>query len=196
MRKQFAKRWPVLICDLWRLSRSNSRIYYLSTRVRSRLISQRTGLINHLRALLSEYGVILPQGITHIRRHLRPILDDTDNELTSVLREVLYELLDEFLRLDEGVKALDQKLKEVCTHSEACKRLLDIPSIGPITASALVSSIGDIHQFKNARHLSTWLGLVPRQHSSRSKQTLLGISNRGRYIFTKASHPWRQSRSL
>jgi transposase len=148
-------------------------------RVRSRLISQRTALVNHVRALLSEYGVILPQGITHIRSHLRPILGDTDNELTSILREVLYELLDEFLRLDERVKALDHKLKGVCTQSDACKRLLDIPGIGPITASALVSSIGDIHQFKNARHLSAWLGLVPKQHSSGSKQTLLGISKRG-----------------
>jgi transposase len=90
---------------------------------------------------------------------------DTDNEITSILREVLYELLDEFLRLDERVKALDHKLKGVCTQSDACKRLLDIPGIGPITASALVSSIGDIHQFKNARHLSAWLGLVPKQHS-------------------------------
>lgn len=148
-------------------------------RVRSRLVSQRTALVNHVRALLSEYGIVIPQGITHIRCHLRPILGDTDNEITSILREVLYELLDEFLRLDERVKALDHKLKEVCTQSDACKRLLDIPGIGPITASALVSSIGDIHQFKNARHLSAWLGLVPKQHSSGSKQTLLGISKRG-----------------
>ena len=87
-------------------------------------------------------------------------------------RPVLYELL------DERIKALDHKLKGVCTQSDACKRLLDIPG-GPITASALVSSIGDIHQFKNARHLSAWLGLVPKQHSSGSKQTLLGISKRG-----------------
>lgn len=148
-------------------------------RVRSRLVCQRTALVNHVRALLSEYGIVLPQGITHIRTQLRPILADTDNEITSILREVLYELLDEFLRLDERVKALDHKLKGVCTQSDACKRLLDIPGIGPITASALVSSIGDIHQFKNARHLSAWLGLVPKQHSSGSKQTLLGISKRG-----------------
>ena len=148
-------------------------------RVRSRLVSQRTALVNHVRALLSEYGVILPQGITHIRRHLRSILEDTENELTAILRDVLYELLDEFLRLDERVKTLDIKLKEVCIHSEPCTRLLEIPGVGPITASALVSSIGDIHQFKNARHLSAWLGLVPKQHSSGSKQTLLGISKRG-----------------
>lgn len=148
-------------------------------RVRSRLVSQRTALVNHVRALLSEYGIVLPQGITHIRTHLRPILVDTDNEITSILREVLYELLDEFLRLDERVKTLDHKLKGVCTQSDVCKRLLDIPGIGPITASALVSSIGDIHQFKNARHLSAWLGLVPKQHSSGFKQTLLGISKRG-----------------
>jgi transposase len=134
--------------------------------------------VNHVRALLSEYGVILPQGITHIRRHLRSILEDTENELTAIVRDVLYELLDEFLRLDERVKTLDIKLNEVCLRSVACTRLLEIPG-GPITASALVSSIGDIHQFKNARHLSAWLGLVPKQHSSGSKQTLLGISKRG-----------------
>lgn len=148
-------------------------------RMRSRLVSQRTGLVNHIRGILLEYGLVLPQGITQVRKNLRPLLEDRNTILPLMIRELIHELMDELILLDNRITQFDQRIKKICAMSEVCQRLIQVPGIGPMSATALVATIGDISYFKNGRHLSAWLGLVPRQSSSGNKQVLLGISKRG-----------------
>lgn len=148
-------------------------------RMRSRLVDQRTALVNTIRGILTEYGVVFPQGITHVRRHLRSTLEDIDNPLTLMIRDLMQDLMGEFIALDQKITKFDHRLNTLSKESDVCQRLLTIPGIGPMTATALVGAIGDISVFKSGRHLSAWLGLVPRQSSSGNKTVLLGISKRG-----------------
>ncbi len=161
-------------------------------RIRSQLVARRTAQANQIRGLLMEYGIIIPQGIKCIRKNLPDILEDGENLLTTIFREQLSALYDEMVHLDERVDSLELSLKRVCNQNEDCKRLLTIPGIGLMTATALIAAIGDIGAFKSARELAAWLGLVPRQHSTGGKPTLLGISKRGdSYLRTLLIHGGR-----
>lgn len=161
-------------------------------RIRSQTVARRTALANQIRGLLMEYGIVVPKGISYIRKEIPLILEDAKNELTSLFRELLSELYDEMVHLDERVKTLEGKLDMVCRQNEACKRLLTIPGVGLLTATALVASIGDIKAFQSGRELAAWIGLVPRQHSTGGKPTLLGISKRGDgYLRTLLIHGGR-----
>ena len=96
------------------------------------------------------------------------------------------------VHLDERIKTLENKLEALCTQNEDCQRLLGIPGVGLLSATAMVASIGDIRAFKNGRELAAWLGLVPKQHSTGGKPTLLGISKRGdTYLRTLLIHGGR-----
>jgi transposase len=107
------------------------------------------------------------------------ILEDAQNGLSGMSRELFARLLAHFRHLDAQVQALEAQIKAWHKEDEASRRLEQIPGIGPLSASALVASIGDARNFKNGRQLSAWLGLVPEQDSSGGKPTLLGISKRG-----------------
>jgi len=158
-------------------------------RIRSQAIKQRTALANQIRGLLGEYGLVIPLGIASVRRQLPEMLEATDNELTVLGRELLSELLQELLMLDKRVKRFDDKIKVVMKHSDAYRRLLTIPGVGPLIASALLMTVGDGTVFKNGRHMAAYLGLVPKQHSSGGKDRLLGISKRGdRYLRSLLVH--------
>jgi transposase len=148
-------------------------------RIRQRLVKNRTALANQIRGFLGEYGIVIPQGIHHVRANLIPLLDLHKDILTPIIIRSLKELYEEMVLLDEKIKAKDLEMVEICKENDVCKRLMTIRGVGPITASALVSTIGDISVFKNGRELAAWLGLVPRQHSSGNKQVLLGITKRG-----------------
>ena len=148
-------------------------------RIRSQAVAKRTAQANQIRGLLMEYGVILPKGISYVRKEIPFILEDADNELTVMFRELLASLYEEMVHLDRRIETLEVKLKALCTQSEDCQRLLTIPGVGLLTATAMVAAIGDVSVFKNGRELAAWLGLVPRQHSTGGKPTLLGISKRG-----------------
>jgi transposase len=161
-------------------------------RVRSQAVARRTAQANQIRGLLMEYGLIIPQGISYVRKSIPLILEDGDNELTVIFRELLSTLYDEMVHLDARIKALEITLESLCAHSEDCQRLLSIPGVGLLSATAMVASIGDISVFKNGRELAAWLGLVPRQHSTGGKPTLLGISKRGdTYLRTLLIHGGR-----
>jgi transposase len=158
-------------------------------RVRGRLIKQRTALVNQIRGLLGEYGLIMAQGVAALRRQLPLYLEDASNELTPVSREVFADLYEHLLTVDEQIKVYDQKIRILVKNTDACQRLLDVPGIGPIVATALVMALGDAQVFKNGRHMAAYLGLVPRQHSSGGKDRLLGISKRGdRYVRSLLIH--------
>ncbi len=148
-------------------------------RVRSMVIAHRTALINQIRGLLMEYGIIIPKGASQVRSHLPDILADPANGLTAEMRELLIGLSSELLHLDERVGKHDANIKVIAEHHPVCLVLLAIPGIGPMIATALVAAVGDPSVFKNGREMAAWLGLVPRQHSTGGKDRLLGISKRG-----------------
>jgi len=161
-------------------------------RIRSQAVARRTAQANQIRGLLMEYGVVIPKGISYVRKEIPCILEDATNELTFVFRELLNELYDEMVHLDKRIKMLEDKLEIICRENKNCQRLLTIPGVGLLSATAMVAAISDISVFKNGRELAAWLGLVPRQHSTGGKPTLLGISKRGdTYLRTLLIHGGR-----
>ena len=148
-------------------------------RIRQRVVQQRTALINQIRGQLLEYGIAIPTGISQVRSQLAGILEDGENELTPFARALFDSLRQELYSVDDRVKALDKKVKQLANEHPICQRLMDIPGVGPMIATALISAIGNASNFKNGRELSAWLGLVPKQHSTGGQQRLLGISKRG-----------------
>lgn len=158
-------------------------------RARQGFVKARTAQANQLRGLLAEHGIIIPKGIAHIGKHLPEILEEYENGLPGTFRQLLERLGDHLKALDRQVQELEVQLQSWHRENVASKKLAQIPGIGPITASALIASVGDAKSFKNGRQLAAWLGLVPRQHSSGGKQTLLGISKRGdSYLRTLLIH--------
>ncbi len=148
-------------------------------RIRSRLVKNRTALINEIRGLNLEYGITIFQGALKVKKALLSIIDDSSNELTSSSRELMRELYDELVEIECRLKKIELKVKVICKENNACQRILKIPGIGELTATAIIAAVPDPNEFKNGRHMSAWLGLVPRQSSSGNKQVLLGISKRG-----------------
>jgi len=148
-------------------------------RVRCRLVSSRTQLGNQIRGLLSEYGIVLPEHVSQLRRGLPLIIEDAANELTAFSRRLFASLYDELLSLEEKIEAIDEQIRAVYQGNEACQRIAAVEGIGPLIATALVAAMSDGKIFKNGRQFAAWLGLVPRQHSSGGKARLLGISKRG-----------------
>jgi transposase len=152
-------------------------------------VKGRTAQANQIRGLLAEYGIVIPVGINNIAKRLPDILEDGENDLPGVFRQLLQRLGDHLKELDRQVDELSGQIQLWHKENELSLKLADIPGIGPITASALVASIGDAKSFENGRQLAAWLGLVPRQHSTGGKQTLLGISKRGdTYLRTLLIH--------
>ena len=148
-------------------------------RVRQRQVQQRTALVNQIRGQLLEYGIAIPKGISQVRSQLAGILEDGENELTPWARAIFHALRHELYALDDKIKQADKQVKQLATEHPVCQRLMVIPGVGPMIATALVSAIGDANNFKNGRELSAWLGLVPKQYSTGGQQQLLGISKRG-----------------
>lgn len=158
-------------------------------RVRTLLVRQRTAKANEIRGLLGEYGIVVGQRIERLRRALAVLVEDTEHGLSDTLRTVLTGLHEDLMYLDDRVAQLDQAIERSAKHEPMARRLQQIPGIGPITATALVASVGDARQFRRARDMAAWLGLVPSQHSSGGKEKLLGISKRGdTYLRTLLIH--------
>ena len=148
-------------------------------RVRERLVKNRTALVNQIRGLLVEYGIVIPQGIYRLRKQLPRILEDADNGLTMDFRDVLQSLSIELSDLDVRIAEATQRIIRQSRTREACLRLQAIDGVGPLTATALEAALGTGHCFRTGRQVSAWLGLVPRQHSSGGKTRLGGITKRG-----------------
>jgi transposase len=152
-------------------------------RVRERLMGARTALINEMRGLLAEYGIVLPKGAQAFRKAVVGKLEAEQAKLTSLSQEMFQRLFEELGKVEAEVAYYDEKLLSLAEVHPECQRLLTIPGIGPITATALIAAVGDVRVFQNGRHFSAWLGLVPKQHSTGGQTRLLGISKRGdRYL--------------
>ena len=148
-------------------------------RVRDRLVSARTRLICQMRAFCLEYGIPIRQGAGVFKVDLPRVLGDETNELSAAMRRLLTELWEEFREVEARVARITREIEALADRDETARRLASIPGIGPLGATALLAAVGDARQFRKARDLAAWLGLVPRQHSTGGKPTLLGISKRG-----------------
>ncbi len=158
-------------------------------RARQGFIKARTAQANQIRGLLAEYGLIIPQGISHIPKQVPEIIEDGENDLPGSFRVLIARLVDHLKELDRQVGELETEIQRWHRDNAASQKLAKIPGVGPLTATAMVASIGDARHFKNGRQLAAWLGIVPRQHSTGGKATLLGISKRGdTYLRTLLIH--------
>lgn len=158
-------------------------------RVRQGYVKSRTAQGNQIRGLLAEFGLIIPQGLNSICKRVPELIEDATNELNGSMRQLIQALVAHLKELDRLVKELEGQIKVWHRSSAASCKLEKVPGIGPITASALAASVGDARTFSSGRQLAAWLGLVPKQHSSGGKPTLLGISKRGdSYLRTLLIH--------
>lgn len=149
----------------------------------------RTAQANQIRGLLSEFGIVIPQGISAIAKRIPEILEDGENELPGAMRQLIDRLTVNLKEMDRQVKELEAQIQRWHRENDDSRKIAEIAGIGPITASAMVATVGDAREFKNGRQMAAWLGLVPRQNSSGGKQNLLGISKRGdTYLRTLLIH--------
>lgn len=146
---------------------------------RRQLVRQRVAVSNHIRAVLVEYGICLPQGVKVVSRRLPGLLEDGENELPVLTRHLLAELKAEHDQLMDREQRLETQLKAWHGSNEQSQRLEEIPGIGVLTATALTATVTDGKGFRSGRQLAAYLGLVPRQDSTGGKVRLLGISKRG-----------------
>jgi transposase len=160
----------------------------LSHRARELVIKQRTAQANQIRGLLAEFGIVIALGISHIRE-MTEILENNKLKLTVKSETIFKRLYEQFKVYDEQVKVYDKEIQQQADSDPMCLEIQKIEGVGPLTASAMVASIGDASVFNNGREVSAWLGLVPKQHSSGNKVRLGGISKRGdRYLRTLLIH--------
>jgi transposase len=156
-------------------------------RARQLVVAERTAVVNQTRGLLAEYGLIVPTGVGALRRAWATVLESP--EIPVLAREVFADLADRLRGLDERLAAYDRRVEQLARQTEPAQRLLQVPGVGPVTATALVATVGDARAFRNGRQLAAWLGLVPRQHSSGGTRRLGRITKRGDvYIRTLLIH--------
>ena len=161
-------------------------------RVRERWVVRRTAVINQMRGLLLERGITIRKGRQHIETALPLILEDPDNKLSGALRVLLTQLQIEMQYLHRQIEESDKLIVRIAGDLDACRRLVAIPGIGPLTATATIAAIGNGAAFKKGRGFAAWLGVVPGEYSTGGKQTLTGTSRRGnkylRKLFVQGAH--------
>src|SRR5580693_4290678 len=154
-------------------------------RVRERLVSQRTGIINQIRAFLLERGIAVRQGQRFLRAELPRILATPPDVLSPRMVRIIEGLAKDWRRLDERIDYLSDEIEAVARQDAGCERLMSVPGIGPIISSATVAAIGTGDVFSKGRDFAAWLGLVPKQMSTGDRTILGKISKRGnRYLRT------------
>jgi len=152
-------------------------------RVRERLVSQRTGIINQIRAFLLERGIAVRQGLHFLRAELPGILAKCPDVLSPRMVHLIEDLATDWRRLDERIEGLSDEIGALARHDKGCERLMTVPGIGPIISSAIVAAIGTGDVFSKGRDFGAWLGLVPKQISTGDRTILGPISRRGnRYL--------------
>jgi transposase len=148
-------------------------------RVREGLMKERIALINRIRGSLSEYGIVIAKNVSNLRRELPGILEDAENDLTVLARQIFNELYDDLSTREERIAHVERSIRMLGSQHEVVRRLETVPGIGYLSATALFGTVGDAKQYRNGRQLAAWMGLVPRQFSSGGKHRLFGITKRG-----------------
>lgn len=158
-------------------------------RVRERLKAQRTGLLNLMRGVLREFGVVIPMGAAQVKPAVRDALEDAENLLPMPLRETLHGLLEQLDALTTMMQTIEQHLAAFAKRDADSLRHQQAPGVGVLTATAIAASAGDLQRFVSGRHFSAWLGLTPREHSSGKLRKLGSITKRGdAYLRTLLIH--------
>jgi transposase len=148
-------------------------------RARQGLVKARTAQTNQIRGFLAEFGIVMPKGITAVFNRVPEILEEAENGIPGTLRNLLQRLTEHLKELDKKVDELETEINHWHLNNENSRKLAAIPGIGPLTASAIIATVGKASDFKSGRQMAAWFGLVPKQNSSGGKQNLLSISKRG-----------------
>jgi transposase len=148
-------------------------------RVRERVVGERTALMNQARGLLAEFGITVPQGVDRLRKALPDILEDSDNGLPDLAREIIADLGEQLREVDQRIKGYDLRIRQLANTMPQAKRLMAVDGVGPVIATALIATAGDARLFDNGRQFAAWLGLVPRQYSTGGKARHGRITKRG-----------------
>lgn len=152
-------------------------------RVRDMLIRQRTMLINALRSQMAEFGVVAPIGRRRVAELVAVLHDTNETRIPALARTMLLELVATIVALEPRIKSTEKAIVAAVRTDAVARRLMTIPGVGPITASAIVASVGDPGRFRNGRHFAAWIGLVPKQNGTGGKMRLGRISKMGdRYL--------------
>jgi transposase len=146
-------------------------------------------LINQMRALLLERGITVAQGRRNFEKAVDAMIIDDTSLLAARMRDLMIDMRAEWVALDRRIELLDREFVELARTDDLARRLMTIPGIGALNATALVAAVGDASGFSRGRDLGAWLGLVPRQYTTGGKPRLLGISKRGnKYLRTLLIH--------
>jgi len=163
-------------------------------RVRQQLVKARTSLANQVRGLLAEHGIVIGRGFAQLRRALPVIIEDRDNRLSAVMRELLGEIGERLRFIDDRLRKYDLTVQRLFRQDERCQRVAAVEGVGPVTATALVAAVGNATDFRSGRELAAYLGLVPSHRASGGRTVLLGISKRGDgYLRTLLIHGARSA---
>jgi transposase len=161
-------------------------------RVRQGIVRERTAVVNQMRGLLLEHGIVAPVGRSGFGRRLPTTLLEAKRRLSPRLLEVLHRQRRRWLALDDEIAEATRELTLWAAQSEACRRVETVPGIGPLIATATVAAVGNGRMFRSGRDMAAWLGIVPSQHSTGGKPTLGPISRRGnaylRALFVQGAH--------
>jgi transposase len=156
-------------------------------RIRDRIVANRTQLICQMRAFCLEYGLAIHQGTGAFKLDIARIIADEANDLTRAMRGHLKELWEELKVVDVRLAAVSRQVEILAARHDAARRLMTIPGIGPIGATALIAAVGDARQFRKARDLAAWLGLVPRQSLRAEKRRCSVSASVGTRMFADSS---------
>ena len=151
-------------------------------RSRELLVHDRTALSNHIRGLLMEFGVVIPQGFAALHRRIPEVLEDAENELPDLYRPTLNLLYGRLITIKDDIDVLNKQIAAIVKQNIACDRLTKLEGVGPISSVLLYATLGTGEAFANGRQFSAYLGLTPKQYSSGGKTVLIGIS---RYVANK-----------
>jgi transposase len=154
-------------------------------RIRERAVKTRTAVANQMRGLLSEYGIVLPKKMSVLWKEIPFVHEDAEKPLSTIARSFISDLYDELIMHDKQIERQELALKALLINDDNYQRIRQVPGIGPIVGSALISAVGDARQFKNGRKMSVWIGLTPLQYSSGENSRMGGMSKRGNRTLRK-----------
>ncbi len=147
-------------------------------RSRELLVQERTGLSNHIRGILMEFGIVIPKGFAALHQQIPEVLEDGENELPDLYRPTLQILYERLVQLKTTITILDQQIAALIKQHPGCETLMKIEGVGPISAILLYASLGSGDAFSQGRQYAAYLGLTPKQYSSGGKTNLIGISKK------------------
>lgn len=172
-----------------KIKSADQQAILLLHRARENWVHERTGLLNQVRAMLAEFGIIAPTGRHALQRAIPDALEDAENQLPDLSRAIIADCYDHLLTLNQRIEDQENCFNMLVSRSHNAKKIMKVAGIGPITATAVIASIGKGEQFDKGRDFAAWLGLVPSQYSTGGKPRLGRITKRGdKYLRTLLVH--------